>query len=503
MHLPFRNHLKRGPKAGRSTAKTFVDLQKVINRDYLRDHRFLRRVIAYEDELLPWLLIQQEKEVLADAENHPWAKRAIELLLWRIANDLNEEAEIFWTPLADALMDTGAWTNDSTFGKAPIKAELLRDVRHWLEGFRTPEEIEQWLVFPSEFARKEAMERTWLSWKQIDRLTDDPQNVEFLSRNMRNYARYQSRLFKKGWEIYQNAPADEAGLKLRQAWLYLFLKLAGDADKEFRLPANIRQGLLQEVERPISSPPNGTHTRELCILAIALLAKDTGLNQSEFRRLMALEPNGVALEPMISCRWATFEDQTRLLEHQKDVSYGAWYAFLDRNPNLSPNWLIYILDTEPQPSMLLIEKIAKHPKANEDVWLKLIANHYRLWLGETLVEVPDAMTSAKVRSALREKNEDSDVLMRMLSYIRDPGEWSETFRKLVRLSPKHAAEILQNKKVPDAVCLSPVDIVPLLRAPEEGIRVAAICALHEISQNPVIEMREEGKSARVNTSRRA
>lgn len=77
---PFRSYLKRGQGKRQAATNAYRDLQRVLARDYLADDDFLRKVVDHEDELLPWLLIQQEQDQLTYPRTTAWAKMAVELL---------------------------------------------------------------------------------------------------------------------------------------------------------------------------------------------------------------------------------------------------------------------------------------------------------------------------------------------------------------------------------------------------------------------------------------
>lgn len=253
--------------------------------------------------------------------------------------------------------------------------------------------------------------------------------ILWLKNNTEACRRYTQQLFQKGWKAYQEqAEVDNPfiGYQIRIAWLRFFQYLV---EQGARLPREIRHALLEEAEKPTSKKWNSVHRKESRTYLISILASDQGLKKKEFKRLMALQPESHAVEPMLRCRWSTYKDHVDIIKRIGSIGDASWSTFLRRNPNIGPEWLSFILDVEGNPSAVLLEMIARHPKADESIWIKMLEEHFSWWVIDILVEIPKALASKKVRALLSEKKLNRDLVRRILLASETTEEWGGAIPK--------------------------------------------------------------------------
>lgn len=427
---PFRAYLKP-TRRGKAGVKVYRDLMRVQAGEHLRDYNFLRYIATEADEIVAWTLINKEATLFTERRwfygrpeaEREWANTAAALLTERAEREMAAE-NIFWSPLTDVLFVVDAWSKANVY-------EMASQLRYWVQSVNSSSNLNELLAFNADVPLVAVAENARvLTWAQVDRITDRAAGVESLARNPEALIPHARRLMAKGWSIWQRPlPGERSSpeMQLRLKWLSMFEALVKSGES---LPTELRTALIADAEQPISDKWNSPRTELTRMATIAAVAADPALTNDELARLLALRPTGPAVRPKNA------------------------YA-----------------------SMGLVRTIAKHPNANDRIWLRILDSRLSTWTLDMLSELPACVASAPVRARMLEMAEDGVIVQRLLSHCASSAEWRNAFLRLTELSPTLAAQELSAGRIPAGVSLDPTDLRALLASDVREVRLVAICAL--------------------------
>ncbi|HEX7121796.1 MAG TPA: hypothetical protein VF178_05440 [Gemmatimonadaceae bacterium] len=121
-----------------------------------------------------------------------------------------------------------------------------------------------------------------------------------------------------------------------------------------------------------------------------------------------------------------------------------------------------------------LSNIAAHPNAPIGM-LRQLAKQWHL--RPVLIERPEARADAEIRAQLLHTTAGEHL--RLLARETRGAEFLGIWRRLVRLQPGTAIEMLEAGEVPDDVTLGPEELAPLFHAKDREVRLRAMLAVSE------------------------